>query len=123
MRSSLPEALLFLLTFVFVVPAVLLANDPPANAERWGIYEVSLQGLADGNPFTKVWLRASFSQGPAAGGKYKAELIETWNMTVTPLKEIFETAEPEGYRVFDKKRTKIRLPDQPYMAIRLKKIQ
>lgn len=57
--------------------------------------------------------------GPAANRKYKVELIDTWDMTIKLLPEIFETGEPVEYRIYDKNRKTIRLPMKPYMALRI----
>jgi len=57
--------------------------------------------------------------GAAAGARYKADLIDTWDMTITPVDEIFELSEARDYRMFDKENKKIRLPLKPYLAIRL----
>jgi hypothetical protein len=50
--------------------AVLLAltagiafADTPKSVEQWGLYEVELNGPADGNPFTETDLSATFRQG------------------------------------------------------------
>jgi hypothetical protein len=60
--------------------------------------------------------------GPAAGTKYRVDIIDTWEMTITPVTGIFEAAAPDGYRIFDKKGRKIKLPTRPYLALRLTKI-
>lgn len=60
--------------------------------------------------------------GPAAGKKFQVELIDTWDMTVRKLPEVFEIAKPEEYRIFDKNRKKIRLPMKPYLALRITEI-
>lgn len=47
----------------------LLAFCSPAVAadvERWGLFEVTLKGPADGNPFTEVELSATFTSGKQA---------------------------------------------------------
>jgi hypothetical protein len=54
------------------------------------------------------------------GRKFKVEIIDTWNMTITPVNDIFETGAPEDYRFFDKERKKIRLPMSPYLALRIR---
>jgi hypothetical protein len=41
--------------------------------------------------------------------EYKAEVIDTWNMTVTPIAGTFRDRQP------------IPLPGKPYLALRLKK--
>ncbi len=33
----------------------------PTSAQRWGVFEISLQGPADGNPFRDQWLSARFT--------------------------------------------------------------
>lgn len=58
--------------------------------------------------------------GPRAGQKFKVEVIDTWNMTIDERPEVFEIAEAVDYRVYDKKRTTIRLPVKPYLALRIK---
>jgi hypothetical protein len=54
-----------------------------------------------------------------AGKKYKAEIIDTWDMTIIPVAGIFETGAPNDYRVYDKTMKKIRLPLKPYLALRI----
>ena len=56
------------------------------------------------------------------GTKYTAEIIDTWNMTITPLKDVFETSGTSGSFIYEKKGKKIKLPNKQYLAIRLKKI-
>src|SRR5215470_11268903 len=47
--------------FHWLLAAVLLTTSAWAeNVERWGIFEISLQGPAAGNPFTDVHLSAQF---------------------------------------------------------------
>jgi hypothetical protein len=58
----------------------------------------------------------------STGAKYKAEIIDTWNMTITPVAETFELASSDDYRILDKQVKKIRLPMKPYLAIRLTRI-
>jgi hypothetical protein len=41
-----------------------------------------------------------------AGIKFKVEIIDTWEMTITPVQEIFETAEENDYRMYDKNQKK-----------------
>lgn len=61
--------------------------------------------------------------GCAHGATFIAELIDTWDMTITPITEKFQLAEARDYRMYDKDNKKIRLPLKPYLALRIKKIQ
>jgi hypothetical protein len=104
------------------------APHPLGLPDAWKDHRTSYAGdgyylVYFGREMYKEWeFSLPKKNGPGAGSKYTAELLDTWNMTVTPLSGIFETGEPEGYRIYDKKRTKIRLPDRAYLAIRLKKV-
>ncbi|GAB3018310.1 DUF5605 domain-containing protein [Niabella terrae] len=59
---------------------------------------------------------------PKQGGKYRVEILDTWEMTVRPVNEVFELGDQQDYRFFDKDHKKIRLPLQPYLAVRITEI-
>lgn len=60
---------------------------------------------------------------PAAGTRFKVELIDTWAMTIQEYPQIFETAPEDDYRLVDKQLKKVRLPLKPYMALRITAIK
>ena len=60
---------------------------------------------------------------PAAGARFRVEIIDTWNMSVIPVENSFEQAQPDGYRVFDKQLKKIQLPFRPWQALRITRIK
>lgn len=60
---------------------------------------------------------------PAAGMKFTAEVIDTWNMTVTPVPGTFTLAKERNYAFADKDARSIALPGKPYIAIRLKRVK
>jgi len=60
--------------------------------------------------------------GPVAGTKFKVDVIDSWNMTITPWSGTIETDSPNGYRIFDKQGKSIPLPSKPYLALRIKRI-
>ena len=33
----------------------------PENVSKWGVYELAIEGPAEGNPFVEHWVRASFT--------------------------------------------------------------
>jgi hypothetical protein len=59
---------------------------------------------------------------PKGGTKYKVEILDTWNMTVTPVDGVFETAATDDYRIYDVRHKAVKLPDNPYLALRIRKI-
>ena len=57
------------------------------------------------------------------GMRFKVDLIDTWNMTITPLEQVFEVEKLDRYEYIDKKRAKIELPGKPYIALRICRIK
>lgn len=57
------------------------------------------------------------------GMKFTAEVLDTWNMTVSPVPGVFTLGKPAGYFVADKDAREIELPDRPYQAIRIKRMK
>ncbi len=58
-----------------------------------------------------------------AGTKFKVEIIDTWEMTITTVPETFETGEENDYRLYDKNQKKVRLPYKPFIALRIIEIK
>jgi hypothetical protein len=55
--------------------------------------------------------------------KFTAEVLDTWNMTVTPVDGEFTLKKKDGYFFADKDGRSIPLPGKPYMAIRIKRVK
>lgn len=80
-----------------------------------------------GKEANETWLfnlpaKNAFFEKPQKGERYKAEIIDTWNMTITPVMDTFRLGEVNDYRLYDETLKKIRLPMRPYLAIRLSKV-
>lgn len=54
------------------------------------------------------------------GIRFTAEIIDTWNMKITPVRGDFETKKLDNYSFVDSKNGKIKLPGKAYMALRIK---
>ena len=57
------------------------------------------------------------------GTKYRAEVIDTWNMTRTSVSGVFTTTKADAKGIHESTARKIDLPGKPYMAILLKPIK
>ena len=57
------------------------------------------------------------------GMRFGVELIDTWNMTVTPVNRKFEIEKLNRYSYIDKSGANIKLPGMPYMTLRIKVIE
>jgi hypothetical protein len=60
---------------------------------------------------------------PGKGKRFKIEIIDLWNMTITEYPWIFETTEEIDYRIYDKDNKNVRLPDTPYIVLRITEIK
>lgn len=55
--------------------------------------------------------------------KFKVEIIDTWDMTITKVPGVFETQKvKDNYRLYDKNLQEVRLPYKPYIALRITEI-
>jgi hypothetical protein len=53
---------------------------------------------------------------------YRMDIIDTWNMTVTPVDGAFRMATKNEYDVYDPARPSVTLPGKPWIAVRLTRI-
>ncbi|HVI98407.1 MAG TPA: DUF5060 domain-containing protein [Sphingomonas sp.] len=53
---------------------------------------------------------------------YRADIIDTWNMTVTPVDGVFRMAKRDDYTFHDPARPTVKLPGKPWIAVRLVKV-
>lgn len=56
------------------------------------------------------------------GMKFKVDVIDTWNMTITPASKVYEVDKLNNYNFIDKNKGVVKLPGKPYMAIRIQRI-
>ncbi|TFW29279.1 DUF5605 domain-containing protein [Duganella callida] len=56
------------------------------------------------------------------GMRFKADIIDTWNMRITPVPGTFELGDATRYTVADKDKKTITLPGRPYMALRIERV-
>ena len=54
------------------------------------------------------------------GMKFKVDIIDTWDMTIKTVPETFEIDSLSKYNIADKKKTVIKLPGKPYIALRIR---
>ncbi len=59
----------------------------------------------------------------AEGLKFTVEVLDTWNMTVTPLPGEFTLKKKDNYTYADQEGRNVPLPGKPYVAIRIKRVE
>jgi hypothetical protein len=55
------------------------------------------------------------------GMRFAVDVIDTWDMTITPVKQTFEVERISRYKFADKGKGKVSLPGKPYMALRIRR--
>lgn len=75
-----------------------------------------------GKEKVKNWEFVLPDNGLENGMRFKAEVIDTWNMEIRPVDRIFEVEELDNYKYIEKSRAAIKVGNKPYMAIRLTRI-
>jgi hypothetical protein len=75
-----------------------------------------------GRSAPKSWALELYKKDLADGMRFRAEVIDTWAMTVTPLDGVFTTRKSGDYDFVDASGREIPLPGKPYMAVRLRRV-
>jgi hypothetical protein len=70
-----------------------------------------------------AWPFVLFKTGLQDGMTFRAEVIDTWNMTITPVDGTFEIRKRDDYTFADKDGRSIALPGRPYMAVRVVRVR
>jgi len=60
---------------------------------------------------------------PVEGLRFTVEVLDTWNMTVTPMPGVFTTKKKDAYSLVDQDGRMVPLPGKPYQAIRIKRVK
>lgn len=69
------------------------------------------------------WPFELYRAGLADGMKFTVEVIDTWNMTITPVDGVFEVKKRDNYTYADKDGRSVPLPGKPYTALRIRRVE
>lgn len=75
-----------------------------------------------GNARPTEWEFKLYKNGVADGQKYSVEVIDTWNMTITPMTGEFVTKKLDSYHFVDATGRRVALPGKPGMAVRVRRL-
>jgi hypothetical protein len=56
------------------------------------------------------------------GMRFKVEVLDTWNMTLTPVEGEFVTKKKDSYHFVDENGRAVPLPGRPYIAVRIRRV-
>ena len=68
------------------------------------------------------WSLKLYKNAVSEGQRYQAEIIDTWDMTVTPVEGEFTTKKLDNYHFVDAAGRKVALPGKPGIAVRVRRI-
>jgi hypothetical protein len=68
------------------------------------------------------WLYELPRAGLSQGMKFNVEVLDTWNMTVTPVNGVFKIIKDATYRYHAEGLPKLKLPGKPWMALRITRV-
>jgi hypothetical protein len=55
------------------------------------------------------------------GMKFNVEILDTWNMTTTPVEGLFTAKKGSDYGFGDADGRTVKLPEKPYIALRIRR--
>lgn len=68
------------------------------------------------------WTFTLFKDELKDGMTFRADIIDTWNMTITPVPGTFVAKKRDAYVFEDAEKRTIPLPEKPYLALRIQKV-
>ena len=89
-------------------------NDPDTAGQAGEYY---LTYFGDTTPTN--WVFQLYKRGVTDGMKFKVDVIDTWNMTSTPVKGEFVTKKKDNYSFADANARAVSLPGKPGIALRI----
>lgn len=107
----------------------ILEESPPQGIDpidKW--QEVNTAGVPGvyyltyfGREQPTEWTFQLYKNGVAEGQRYKVDVIDTWNMTISPVEGDFVTKKLDAYHFVDASGRTVKLPGKPGMAIRVRR--
>ncbi len=120
LTGTSPKRIEFLKKMIEAAPRDIKPLDPYYIMNLLGKYgSYYLYYLGDDKP--KTWSFVLPDDELKRGMKFKIDLVDTWNMSTIPIAGEFEIDSVGRYSAFDKKKSIIKLPGKPYMAILIRR--
>jgi len=75
-----------------------------------------------GHQRPEEWLFELPRNGLSKGMSFTVEVLDTWNMTITPADGVFKVVTDELYRYHAEGLKKVKLSGKPFLAIRVRRL-
>jgi len=92
-------------------------QDPAGLAGKPGSYYL----LYFGRETPASWTFKLYRTGLGNGMQFTVEVIDTWNMTITPVEGVFTLKKLDRYVFVDAAERSVPLPGRPYLALRIRR--
>ncbi len=122
-KGTCPQRIKFTLSILKAMPSPLRLADPSWDINTAscgnGIY---IRYFGKETPYEwhfELPIRNGRFGKLKEGTKFKVEIIDTWNMTITEYPTIFTTKKLNKYRLTDKDSQSVKLPSKPYQMLRI----
>ncbi len=108
----------------------VLATSPAAGLEpidKWQVTNIAGQPgqyylVYFGREPLKTWRFSLPQHGLADGARFHVDVLDTWNMTTTPVAEPFTVRRQNQYEFVDRDGRSVNLPGRPWMALRITRV-
>lgn len=120
LKGESPPRLAFLRDVLATSPArgidpIDVWQDPRIGGQPGSYYLVYF-----GREEPTEWPFELYRSGLTDGMEFKVEIIDTWNMTITPVEGVFVTKRKDRYTYADRDGRVVELPGKPYHALRIR---
>jgi Domain of unknown function (DUF5060)/Domain of unknown function (DUF5605)/Protein of unknown function (DUF4038) len=123
LRGQSPPRLAFLKKILETAPAAGIDpidkwQDPAAMGGQPGEYYL----LYFGKETPASWPFRLYKANLTDGMKFHVDVLDTWNMTITPVPGEFVTKKENAYDYTDEHGRAVPLPGKPYLALRIRRV-
>jgi len=122
LKGTSPPRLAFLRTILDTAPMPGIEPIQPYWDYHMGGKEGEYYLTYFGKTAPDAWLAILPGRDEKSFGTYRADVIDTWNMTVAPAGE-FHMVRRDDYDMHDPKQPEIALPGRPYLAVRMVRVR
>ena len=120
LKGESPVRLAFLRKILEDAPEINpidLWHDPRIGGKQGEYYLIYF-----GRETPATWTFELYRDGIADGSQFKIEVIDTWEMTITPVEGLFVAKKKDRYTFLEEKGRAVTLPGKAGMALRIRRV-
>lgn len=122
LRGRSPPRLAFLRRIVEAAPDGEIDPIDQWQDERTGGRPGRYYLIYFGRQTPATWAFSLYKTGVEEGDRFTVDILDTWNMTVTPVPGTFTARKQDRYVFVDAAGRSVSLPPKPYLALRIRRL-